>query len=91
MKRIELTDAMLRRAWDGMRAEHRHWPQDYDQVMGDPVYRRLVRLEALRRALAARAAAAPARPSPARPLPPLPLFSPAVDRKRAASGERDDD
>ena len=57
------------------------------------ILRRLVRLEALRRALAARRQALAARPpARSRPLPNLPLFQGAhLDRKRAASGERDDD
>ena len=42
------TAAELRAAWDAMRNRYafRHWPNDYDAVMADPVACRLVRLEA---------------------------------------------
>lgn len=84
----------LREAWEAMRRRGnlRHWPQDFAQVMADPVRSRLVQLEATGRARAARHTA------PARALPTWhhtagrqPAVQPALfDRKRAAAGDRDD-
>lgn len=85
------TPEALRSAWEGMR--HRRafaaWPQDYDQVMADPVFSRLVRLEATGRSRAPSPSPTPVCLS-ARPFarPALPTL---FDRKRAASGERADD
>lgn len=83
----------LHDAWEAMRrrVSLRHWPQDFDQVMADPVRRRLVQLEAnarARRPLASPPAASVCRAP--RPLP-APAQGALFDRKRAAAGERDDD
>jgi hypothetical protein len=79
----------LQRAWQAMRqrACMRHWPQDFDQVMADPVRSRLVRMEALHNLQ-------PHRPAPvairrAAVLPTL-TAPPFFDHKRAAAGDRDD-
>lgn len=86
----------LRTAWEAMRTRHClcQWPQDFDQVMADPVRSRLVRMEACARARPR--APAPPHPMPGprpetRPKPALAAQSALFDRKRAAAGERVDD
>ncbi len=83
----------LRAAWEAMRRRRclRHWPQDFDAVMADPVRSRLVQIEA--RARVTPRPGAPIRPQPCpTPLPaPRPAQGALLDRKRAAAGERDDD
>lgn len=79
----------LRAAWQAMRqrACMRHWPQDFDQVMADPVRSRLVRMEALHN-LRPHPTVVPSARRPAY----LPVLSApaAFDHKRAAAGDRDD-
>lgn len=87
---IELNDQLLREACTRMTARFR-WVDDFETVMLDRVRSRLVRLAARHPTAAglppARAPRAPAH----RPQPP-PIGGPTyIDRKRAASGERDDD
>lgn len=79
----------LEAAWKNMRMRPclGHWPQDFDQVMADPVRSQLVTLEARHRARAGEL------PFPVmRRLASLPMLSaPAFfDHKRAAAGDRDD-
>lgn len=77
----------LEAAWKNMRMRPclRHWPQELEQVMADPVRRRLVNLEAVNRTRAA------IRPVIGRKAS-LPVLStpPLFDHKRAAAGDRDD-
>lgn len=86
----EPTDQLLRDTCAGM-AQRFRWTEDFDVVMRDPVRSRMVRIAALHCAALGRSAGYVSRPAAAlaaRPrLGALPLF----DRKRAASGERDDD
>lgn len=77
----------LQAAWEAMR--HRTaclpWPADFDQVIADPVRKRLVRLEATHRA---RASQRPALHRMANRT--VQLAPPLFDHKRAAAGDRDD-
>jgi len=84
------TPAELRAAWAAMRhrAVFRHWPDDFDAVMADPVACRLVRLEATGHRVAA--AHRSERPERRAASPPLPVAPPFYDHKRAAAGDRDD-
>jgi hypothetical protein len=98
-----VTLADLHAAW--MQRRRGDWPCSFEQVMADPLLGRLVRAEAIGRALAARrfearqAAATPAALAPLRqhactstsPWPARRQQAPIFDRKRAASGEREDD
>lgn len=95
---ISLAD--LNAAW--LQRRRGDWPPTFDAVMADPLLGRLVRAEAIGRALAVRrfearqAAAVPAAiaaPRPAAPhqWPARRQQAPIFDRKRAASGEREDD
>lgn len=87
---IELTDQLLREACTRMAARFR-WVEDFEAVMQDRVRSRLVRLAA-RHPTAAGSAPARAQRAPAcRPYAPPTRGAALVDRKRAASGERDDD
>ena len=98
MATIEHTEDDLRAAW----AERKKpgWPPQFERVMADPWLARLVRMHAdlrvRRRATCAKqqaalaAARANARPAATKAVP-LPHQPPLFDRKRAASGERDDD
>lgn len=87
---IEPTDQMLREACVRM-AERFHWADDFEAVMQDRVRSRLVRLAARHpTAAGAMPACAPRAPS-CRPFQPPTSGLPLFDRKRAASGERDDD
>lgn len=89
---IEPTEQALREACARM-AQRFRWTDGFDIVMQDPARSRLVRLAAKHPtaagAPATRAPCPATAPAPATcpPLTGLPLF----DRKRAASGERDDD
>ena len=66
------------------------WPNSVHEVLADPVRSRLLRLVAAQ-ALRPAAACPPARPARAWRPPQHPAGAlPAIDRKRAASGERDD-
>lgn len=98
MPPFEHTDEDMRTAW----AERKMpgWPPEFERAMADPWIARLVRmhadLRARRRATCAKqqAALAAARASTSRVSTkalPLPQHPPLFDRKRAASGERDDD
>lgn len=77
----------LQAAWEAMR--HRaaclRWPADFDQVMADPVRKRLVRLEATHRVRVSERPAVHRRASQ-----PVPLTPPIFDHKRAAAGDRED-
>lgn len=87
---IEPTDQMLRDACARMAARF-HWADDFETVMQDRVRSRLVRLAARHpTAASAMPARAPRAPS-CRPFQPPTSGLPLFDRKRAASGERDDD
>lgn len=82
----QATPDELRAAWAAMRRRpaFRHWPDDFDAAMADPVACRLVRLEATGRARA--------RPPPAashRLDRPVPRAMPSYDHKRAAAGDLD--
>ncbi len=85
---VEPTDQLLREACERM-ARRFGWSEAFDVVMRDPARSRMVRLAAKHPTAAGQLPPAPARPSraswPSRPAPDL------FDRKRAASGERDDD
>lgn len=100
---VMLTDDQIRAAYERRR---RHtWPAGFDAAMADPMYARLVTLEAWcqeRRKAAAQAYAerrhTQKRPAlahttrPAAPSPQLSLLEPAgLDHKRRAAGERLDD
>jgi hypothetical protein len=87
------TTSDLQAAWTAMRQRpaFRHWPQDFEQVMADPVRMRQVRLEATGLSHCKAKCPTPA-DLPYRPrIQVLPSRPPIFDRKRAASGERDDD
>lgn len=77
----------LRAAWAAMRHRpaFRHWPDDFNAAMADPVACRLVRLEATGRRRARPQPAAPPRPSTGL----VPRARPTYDHKRAAAGDRD--
>lgn len=80
----------LRAAWEAMHYRRccAAWPQDFDQVMADPIAMRLVRLEAMLRTRS------PATRQMQRTVPPpYPMTRPyglTTDVKRAAAGDRDD-
>ncbi|MDZ4282789.1 MAG: hypothetical protein U1C04_18745 [Hydrogenophaga sp.] len=95
----ELDEALLQRAWRMLRPPC--WPPSFVETMADPLRSQMVHMFA-RQLL--RSAAAPATrdawPAPAMPAAPrqterrrpLPqMATGAVDRKRAAAGDRDDD
>jgi len=97
MARVEITDELLRSTWEQVRHTAKAWPPTFEAVLQDPIRLRLLRIAAARiargRFRTARASTppgfAPAPRSTRRaPSPQLPL---ELDRKRAASGERDDD
>ncbi len=95
----DYTDEQLRAAWAACRP--RTWPDTFEETMADPVRAQMVRLHAWHianpRKVAAEPAARLATPCPAPSAAPAPhrfaLTHPPgyVDRKRAASGEREDD
>jgi hypothetical protein len=89
---VVVTLADLQAAW--LQRRRGDWPPTFDAVMADPMLGRLVRAEAIGRALAlrrhlAKHSAPASRTAPAW-LPPR-QKAPVFDRKRAASGEREDD
>lgn len=96
MAAIVHTDEELRAAWQNCRRST-GWPATFEEAMADRVCSRQVRIEADRRTrrIAARAPAAAAlatTPPVARTSSlPTPRTPAVFDRKRAASGERDDD
>ena len=72
-QRLQIDDGALRTAW-----QHRHradWPAGYVATMAHPLYRRIVRAEAVRLALAERRQAADAT---------------RFDARRAAAGDFND-
>lgn len=85
------TDDELRAAWQQRRRAH--WPPSFDDAMADPLYLRLIRIEANLRAH--RALLAEQRAAMRRERASTRAFSPAprggIDHKRLAAGERDDD
>lgn len=97
--RIEPTAEQLHAAW--LLRRKRSWPATLAETMAVPLYAALVRMGAVQRVLAERkaataAAAEKAWPAPAaakppsRPWPPRRPAGDAIDRKRAAAGDRDD-
>lgn len=87
---IEPTDRQLRDACERMARRFR-WSDSFETVMQDARRSRLVRL-AIAHPSAAEAVADRASRAFARPVPQGPAAgAPLIDRKRAASGERDDD
>lgn len=101
---VTITLADLRAAW--MQRRRSSWPASFEAAMADPMLSRLVRAQAIGRAVAVRhfeavragvaAGRAPASlptstsTSPAAWMPAR-HQAPIFDRKRAASGEREDD
>ena len=89
----EHTEQQLRTAWADRKKPG--WPPAFEQVMQDPWLARLVGMQAdlnKRRQASARAMAATATQHVARTsFQPTPRTPPVFDRKRAASGEREDD
>ena len=86
------TAAELRAAWEAMRKRYafRHWPNDYEAVMADPVACRLVRLEATGRRRRRPGADPPSNTArPARWPPPRPPTT-GLDFKSRAAGEIDE-
>jgi hypothetical protein len=76
----EPTEAELIAAWRICARDT--WPATFKEAMADPLCSRIVRITALH----------PCRPAKAAPLPARRFFArPAVDFKRAAAGDRDDD
>jgi len=87
---MDPTDQMLREACIRMAARFR-WADDYEAVMRDSVRSRLVRLAAKHPSAAGLAQACALREPTRRPPSPPHCGPTLLDRKRAASGERDDD
>jgi hypothetical protein len=85
MPRIQPTDEQLQAAFARLRRPS--WPATLAAALANPLHAALLRGDAVRHAM--RPAAPPPAP-PARHLP-LPRSAAHFDRKRAASGERDDD
>jgi hypothetical protein len=94
------TDDQLRAAWRVVRG--RAWPPTFEEAMADPLHASLVRAQASRTALLstrrpawaaqpARLLQSPARPAPVMPAVQAPRQAALFDRKRAASGEHEDD
>jgi len=96
MARVDLTDELLRKAYDERRRAD--WPPTYEETMEHPTYSRLVRMHAAHDAVIARVVRPIVQPPEPPPLPrtsakPLrvPRQQPILDHKRAAAGEREDD
>jgi hypothetical protein len=99
--RTEPTQAELVAAWQYCRrSRHTTWPATFDEAMADPILSAVVRLNAKHPPKPVRAAInAPelqplhqAQQQSSRPAwRPAPSRAPGLDRKRLASGERDDD
>ena len=87
------TAAELRAAWESMRIRYafRHWPNDYEAVMADPVACRLVRLEATGRRRLRTGADPPSTTSRATCWPPPRTAPPGLDFKSRAAGEHGDE
>lgn len=90
MARLQVTDEMLRTAWAALPRRRTDDPLSFEAAMQDPLGRRLVRIEAIRRAQR-QPHSVPSRHAPAPACPAAPLSPAHLDRKRAAAGERDDD
>lgn len=91
MSATAVSPAALFEAWTVMRQRPslRHWPQEFDLVMADPLRGRLVGLEA--RHFLGRPSVNPNIPAARRPTSMQQLSTPpAFDHKRAAAGDRDD-
>ena len=86
---IEPTDQQLREACARM-ALRFHWLGSFETVMQDPVRSRLVRVAAMHPTAACTPARRPT-PAPRHSFAQRRISPPLFDRKRAASGERDDD
>jgi hypothetical protein len=100
---LQITPPQLLAAYT--RCAKRTWPPSFDAAMADPLYSRLVHMNALGQLLAdartakrAQLAADQALPWPARragstarPVPHRLPTTPAPDRKRLAAGDTDDD
>lgn len=89
---LTITQADLQAAYTLRRRPS--WPATFEAAMADPLVRHLVRAEALGRAQALQTHACHPPQSPVQRLrqlitPAAPR--PAIDRKRAAAGDRDDD
>ena len=91
----DLPEALLRATCEYLGLKFPGWPSSFEEVMADPMRRRLVEINAKHPPVPSTAVATPIqRPSlTARALPPLTPRGrlPQFDHKRAASGERDDD
>jgi hypothetical protein len=89
--RVEPTEAELRAAWS--RCRRHKWPPTYEAAMADPVLSRLVRLNAkhppTQPRLGGSVSSAPSLHRPAIAF--RTRTQSALDRKRAAAGDRDDD
>jgi hypothetical protein len=94
---VDVTEELLRQAFQAARRPN--WPGSFEEAMQDAIYSRLVRINAVRlaRGQSIGSSTVIRRPAvkapgldrtPPRTTPQLPL---PLDRKRAASGERDDD
>ena len=79
MRHTDHSEDALRAAW--VRRKRRAWPDTYEEAMTDPLYSRLVRMEAEHHAIAQRA-----RRGERKRLP----FA-GLDGKQLASGERNED
>jgi hypothetical protein len=87
MRHTDHSEEALRAAW--ARRRRHGWPLSYDEAMTDPLYSRLVRIEAEHHAIAQRARRGERRPMPATLVELKPHRE--LDRKQLASGEREDD
>ncbi len=87
---IQPTEQLLREACERMARRFR-WAEPFETLMQDPARSRMVRLAATHPAAAGAPFARPARAAITRPFVPSTAGLPLFDRKRAASGERDDD
>jgi hypothetical protein len=94
MARTEPTEEQLQEAWRSRRQAD--WPATFDEAMVHPLYRRLIRMHATHAAVLERISKRTTVITPGMPAPwdrrHAPASAPPIfDRKRAASGERDED
>jgi len=95
--KVLISEEQSRAAYE--RRKRSTWPEGYEAAMADPICHRFVMLEAYRHARRASVAAALGQRTQARRMPaparayqaPTPTLAPAMDHKRLAAGERDDD
>lgn len=87
--RPEPSPADLHAAWE--RSRRATWPATYDEAMADATLSRIVRINALHPAPRITPAPAITAARRVRAWQPPALPTGGIDRKRAASGERDDD